>query len=168
MRGAGVEHARRAVRRDQCDGLSRGLVGQAQDHEVDLVDDRALRGRILRAVARQARDLDVVARGEALPDLEPGRPVLAIDVDRRPGHRAHSTRILERSADAVSFTSARAQALASCCSTFAASAAFFSPRSAWASPNSAQPLPGLSARSARYTASASAYFLPAMSDAPWK
>ena len=98
MRGAGVEHARRAV--DQPDGLARGVVGQAQDHEVDLVHDRALRRRILRAVARQADELDVVARGEALPDLEPGRPVLAIDVDRRPRHRAPLYRVAPREARA--------------------------------------------------------------------
>ena len=85
VRCAGVDHAGPTVA-DQPHGLAGGGVRQAEHDQVDLVDDAALDRRILRRVSAQADQLDLVARGQALTDLETGRAMLAIDVDAGLAH----------------------------------------------------------------------------------
>src|SRR3546814_19901657 len=81
MRGRGVDHSRPRIG-DQPHRLTRGIVGQAQDHEIGRVERLGARGGIL---APRRVDLDqreVVAAGEALADFEPGRSRRAADENR--------------------------------------------------------------------------------------
>ncbi len=84
MRGRGVEHLRAVRHRgDQRGGLAGGLVGQAQDDEIDLGQQRALGLDALAVGVGQALQHDIAASGEALPDAEPGGAGLAVDEDAR-------------------------------------------------------------------------------------
>ena len=76
--GARIQHPH-LVARDQADRLARRIVGQAEDHDVGLIEVPATHLRIL---ARGLGNLDeghVLARRQSIADLEPGRTRLPVD-----------------------------------------------------------------------------------------
>ena len=81
MRSTGVEQLRR-VRAEPIGHrhrLPRGLVGQAQHHEIDRRHHVAARRRVLALRRRQAFDRDLGQVFQAGADAEPGRAGLAVD-----------------------------------------------------------------------------------------
>ena len=61
--------------------LARGVVGEAQDHEIDLGHHVAARLRVLAICRRQAFQRDRIERLEAGADAEPGGAGFAVDKD---------------------------------------------------------------------------------------
>ena len=76
--GARVEHPH-VVARNEADRLARGIVGQAQDHDVGLVEKPAPLLRVLARGLRYLHQRHVLPRREPLPNLEPGRARLPVD-----------------------------------------------------------------------------------------
>ena len=75
---ARVQHPHMVARNEpQC--LARRVVGQAQDDHVGLVEVPAPHLRVLARLLRNLDEVHVLARGQPLPNLEPGRPRLPVD-----------------------------------------------------------------------------------------
>ena len=84
---AGVWRAEAATVADEVDRLARRIVRQAEDREVGGAQALRAGGRVLATDRIDLDQREVVAAGEPLADLEPGRAGLAVDVDARL-HRA--------------------------------------------------------------------------------
>ena len=76
--GARVEHPD-VVAGDEPDCFTRRIVGEAQDHDVGLVEIPAPRLRVLARLLRDLHEGHVLARRDPLPDLESGRARLPVD-----------------------------------------------------------------------------------------
>jgi hypothetical protein len=63
----------------------RGIVGQAQDREIGLVERLAPRACVLAPRLVEHEQLELAPAGEPVGDLEPGRAGAAVDENRR-GH----------------------------------------------------------------------------------
>ena len=81
MRAGGVDDAGAVGRVDQRQRLARGLVGQAEDGEIGLVERFAARGDILAARLVEHHQGEFGTARQPVCDLEPGGPGRAIDED---------------------------------------------------------------------------------------
>ena len=85
MCGARIDEARCTVT-GQRYRLSRCVVRQTQDHQVNSIDHAELGNRVLALLDRQAHQFDVIARDQTLTNLESGRSVFAVDKNFRLCH----------------------------------------------------------------------------------
>ena len=76
--GVGVLH--------ETHGLAGRVVGQAEEHDVSGVDEALALVEVVALVLVDAQQLQVVARADAVEDLQAGRAALAIDVYLGPCH----------------------------------------------------------------------------------
>src|SRR6185312_8224991 len=78
MRGRRVDDAHR-IALDEPHRLARGIVGQAEHHEVGAVQEVAPRRGLLAARGIDREEIEVAPSGEPPMDLQPGRAGLAVD-----------------------------------------------------------------------------------------
>ncbi len=91
MGGGGVDDAG-AIVVDQRHALTRRIVGQAQDHEIGIVQRRAPRRGILAQIAVERDEIDLGAPGQPFADFQAGGAGSAVDEDRTPhGSRLRTT-----------------------------------------------------------------------------
>ena len=81
MRGRGVDYPRPVVG-DQRDGFARGIVWQAEDDEIGIVDRLPACLGILATIIGQGQDRQVGTPRQPVGDLQPGRARAAIDENR--------------------------------------------------------------------------------------
>src|SRR5580658_8587550 len=79
MGGAGIDHPRVALGKAR--RFARGVVGKAQDHEIGAAHRIGARGHVLTLLLGKRDERDAAMAREALTDLQPRRPCLAIDED---------------------------------------------------------------------------------------
>ncbi len=89
MRRRGVDDARRlrAERSRERHGFARGIVRQAQHHDIGFSHQRLACGRILAQLRRNALDREPRLVLEPFPNLEPRRARFAVDEDDRARRR---------------------------------------------------------------------------------